>query len=144
MGEQRPDLDFPGARCAIRLLAFASFKFLAAHGSARAIGADTEDLPGQRVEDRGLSLPPIGHLWSHLLDHALDLSPIDLELGVGQQVHAGGLIAAGQTSRPAHPARHPRRIAVHQAQGVVQGKAARCEHRIIVVGPPKRQPAQER
>src|SRR5512137_3219771 len=40
MGEQSSDLDFPGAGRAIGLLALASFEFLAAHGSARAIGAN--------------------------------------------------------------------------------------------------------
>src|SRR6266700_4146781 len=90
-------------------------KGFGAHACAGAIGADAENIPGYGIEDRPLSLSPLGHAWSYLGNHPLDLASIDLQSGIGQQVLAGSLITARQSSRAAHPASHTGGVAVHQS-----------------------------
>src|SRR5208282_3257752 len=72
----------------------------------------------------------------------LDLASIDFQTGVSQQVLAGRLIAASQGGRAAHPASHPGRVTVHQAQGRIQGKASLLALGTVEISSAKGDPTQ--
>src|SRR6266581_936659 len=140
MRKNGSDLYLASAGSAV--LAFASSELFAAHGCAGAIGADAENIPGYGIEDRPLSLSPLGHAWSYLGNHPLDLASIDLQSGIGQQVLAGSLITARQSSRAAHPASHTGGVAVHQSQSRVQGKASPLTLGAVEISSPHSDPTQ--
>ncbi len=94
------------------VLALAAPQFLTPHGGAGSVGADAEDVPGGGMESRSLGFPPPGQARSHLRNQALDLTGIDLQTRIVEQVLAAGLITARQGCGTAHPTGDEGRVAL--------------------------------